>query len=361
MKKVLIITADKTGTGHKSAANALENKLNKLGYKVKQVNGFKTSGKLGTFMENSYLKITPTVPLFFYIPYLISQLIPNVIHNYFYLICKKNMKKEIIDYNPDLIISVHPLYNKAISKILYKEKLDIPYYLDVIDLVDPPKLWFNKDANMVFVPTNEIKNDYIKRGIKENKLIVSGFPIRDDIKKRKKPKKIKNKINILIVNPSINIFKTLIYIKEVSKLRNVSINVICGKDKRMYKTLLLEKKLHRLNNNVKIYEFVKNMNVFLDKAHILLTKAGPNMILEGVKSGTTVVVTGHIKGQENRNYEYIIRNDFGFKCENPHKIYYKLKDFIDSGKIYECLNNVLNEEASNGTEIISKSIKKTIK
>lgn len=361
MKKVLIIMANKTGTGHKSAANALEIRLNKLGYKVKQIDGFETSGKIGIFLENSYLKITTTIPLFFYIPYLISQLFPNLIHNLMYQSCKRKMKKEILNYNPDLIISVHSMYNKAITKLLYKEKIDIPFYLGVIDLINPPKLWFNKEADLIFVPTNEIKDDYIKKGINKSKLIVSGFPIRDDIKKRNKAKKIKNKINILIVNPSINIFKTLIYIKEVSKLRNTTINVICGKDKRMFRTLKLEKKLKRLNNNVKVYEFVKNMNTFLDKSHILLTKAGPNMILEGVKSGTTVVVTGHIKGQENRNYEYVIKNDFGFKCENPNKIYHKLKEFIDSGKINDCLQNVLNADCSNGTEIITKEIKKTIK
>ena len=30
----------------------------------------------------------------------------------------------------------------------------------------------------------------------------------------------------------------------------------------------------------------------------------PNMILEGARSATAIVVTGHIKGQENKNYEY---------------------------------------------------------
>lgn len=361
MKKVLILTADKTGTGHKSAANAINKKLDKLGYDVKQLNCFKTSGKIGTLLENSYIKVTTTIPLLFYIPYLISQHFPNLIHNFIYISCHKKMKNEILEYNPDLIISLHPMYNKAITKILYKEKLDIPFYVDVIDLVNPPKLWLNNHANAIFVPTKDIKDDYIKKGINKNKLIVSGFPIRDDIKKRKKPKVIKRKINILIVNPSINVIKTIKYVKEVAKIRNTDISVICGKDKRMYRALTLEKKLKQIPDNVKIYEFVKNMNTFLDKAHILLTKAGPNMILEGLKSGTTIVITGHIKGQENGNYEYVVKNNFGFKCENPNKIYYKLKEFIDNKKIEDCLDNVLKSDCSNGQDIIGKYIKENIK
>ena len=44
------------------------------------------------------------------------------------------------------------------------------------------------------MPTNEVKEDYIRKGMDANKLFVSGFPIRDDIKRRKTPKEIKDKM-----------------------------------------------------------------------------------------------------------------------------------------------------------------------
>ncbi len=37
------------------------------------------------------------------------------------------------------------------------------------------------------------------------------------------------------------------------------------------------------------------MHEFLNNSHIILTKAGPNMMIEALKSITAVVVTGHIE------------------------------------------------------------------
>ena len=356
MKKIMILTAERTGTGHKSAANAIEKRLKIHGYDIKQIDCFDMMGKLGQSMENCYIPLTTKKPWMFYIAFKFSQTFPNIMHYLIYKKSKKRFLKEIKEYNPDLIITVHSMFTKAISHLLKKEKLNIPFYIDVIDLVKPPNVWFDENADIIFVPTKEVKEDYINKGYDANKIIVSGFPIRDDIQRRTTPKTIDDKINILLVNPSVDLKKNVKYTKEVSKLQNVSVTVICGRDERMYNTLLKEQKSGNISENVKIYSFVKNMNEFLDNSHILLAKAGPNMILEGARSATAIVVTGHIKGQENYNYEYVTKNNFGFKCEDPNKIYDQLNEFINSKKLDECLTNVLKSECNNGAEIIADYI-----
>ena len=356
MKKIMILTAERTGTGHKSAANAIEKKMNSLGYETKQIDCFTMMGKKGQVLENSYIPVTTKQPMVFYFTYQFSQFFPNVVHSLVYANFRKRFKKEIEDFKPDLIISVHSMFTKSISFFLKKEGLDIPFYINVIDLVKPPKVWFDRKANVLFVPTDEVKEKYIKKGIDESRLIVSGFPIRTDIKKRNAPKEIKNKVNILLVNPSVKLRKNIKFTKEVSRLKNVSVSVICGRDKKMYKTLTKQQNLGKISKNVNIFEFVNNMNEFLENSHILLAKAGPNMILEGARSATAIVVTGHIKGQENKNYEYVVKNKFGFKCENPKKIYSELNNFINNGHLQDCLKNVLNAKCNDGAEIIANYI-----
>lgn len=356
MKKIMILTADKTGTGHKSAANALENRLTQLGYDVKQINSFKMMGKFGEWQENVYIPVTTTFPRLYYIGFLWSQMFPNSLHFLMYVNEKKRLLHEINEFKPDLIITVHSMFTKSISRLIEKNNLKIPFYVDVIDLVNPPNVWFDPKADMNFLPTEEIKTNYIKKGIPENKLIVSGFPIRDDIERRTVAKTIDGKINILLVNPSVKLRKNIKYLKEVSKLDNTSITFICGRDERLYKTLIKKQNIGEISKDIKIYSFVKNMNEFLDNAHILLAKGGPNMLLEGARSGTAIVVTGHIMGQENENYQYVTKNGFGFKCENPSKIYEMLNEFINSKKLDECLQNVLKADCNNGAEIITNYI-----
>ncbi len=356
MKKVMILTAEKTGTGHKSAANAIEKRLNNLEYETKQINCFTMMGKIGALLENSYIPITTRFPLLFYIPFLLTQICPNAMHFLIYLKSKKGLKKQINEFNPDLIISVHSMFTKSISHFLKKQKLNIPFYINVIDLVNPPRVWFDKNADAIFVPTEDVKQNYIKNGIDENKLFVSGFPIRDDIKRRTTPKEIGDKVNILLVNPSVNLKKSIQYVKEVSRLKKASVTVVCGRDERMYNTLIKEQLSGNISKDVKIYGFINNMNELLENSHIVLAKAGPNMILEGAKSATAVVITGNIKGQENNNYQYIVKNNFGFKCDNPNKIYDKLNAFILSSELEECLKNVLKADCNNGAEFIANYI-----
>ena len=356
MKKILILTSEKTGTGHKSAANALEKQLKELNYDVKKIDCFKTMKKTGKLLEDSYIPITTKFPLIFYMVFLFSQIFPDFISFFMYLKSRKKLKKEFLDYKPDLIISNHPLFTKSVSHLLKKEHLSIPFFIDVIDLVNPPKTWLDKNADVIFVPTNKIKELYLKKGIDANKIVVSGFPIRSDIIKRSTPKSIVNEINILLVNPSVSLSKNIHYVKEVSRIENANINVICGLDTKLYNKLKKEQNLGKISPKVKIYSFINNMNDFLEKSHILLTKAGPNMILEGARSGTAVVITGYIKGQENENYEYVVDNNIGFKCDNPRNIYVKLDEFIKSKKLDECLKNVISADCNDGVKIISDYI-----
>ena len=167
---------------------------------------------------------------------------------------------------------------------------------------------------------------------------------------------IVNEINILLVNPSVSLRKNIQFVKEVSRIKNANINVICGRDKKLYNKLKKEQGHGHISQKVKIYSFVNNMNEFLGNAHILLTKAGPNMILEGARSGTAIVITGYIKGQENENYEYVVDNNFGFKCDNPRNIYVELNNFIKSKKLDECLKNVISADCNDGAKIISDFI-----
>ena len=359
VKKVLILTSYKTGSGHKSSSNAIEKKLNDAGYDTRQVDIFPLMGKTGNLAEESYIPITTRTPYLFYATEKFSDIAPSVIHTTVYQKLKNSLLAEINSYNPDLIISVQVIATKAVSKILKENNLNIPFYVGVIDLINPPKMWMDKNADMTFVPTEEIRKYYIENGFAQDKVLVSGFPVRDDIILRNTPKEINNRVHILMVNTSTNLKKNIRFVQEVSRLENITIYFICGLDKRLYRTLC-EMKFNGEIDNIEIYDFVNNMNEFLAHAHIILTKAGPNVITESIRSDTAIVVTGHIKGQENHNYEYVVDNGYGLKCEDPDEIYDVLYDFINTDKLKTCLDNIVRHEIGNGAEFIAEYVHNNI-
>lgn len=353
--------SERTGTGHKSSANAIENKLNAVGgFEVKQLDCFKTMGKNGEKMENCYIPLTTKHPFIWKMSHSFSQHFTNTLHQYIYNRCKKQMLKEILDFKPDLIISDQCMFTKAISKLLKKNNLNIPFMIAVIDLVNPPHVWRDKNADVLFLPTEKVQQQYLKLGFKPEQLVVSGFPIREDIPVRTQPKQVGNTTNILMVNPSINLKKNIKFVCKTAELNNVKIDFVCGRDERLLNKLTHLKNAGTLPHNVNIYGFISNMNELLMNAHILLTKAGPNMLLEGTRSGTAVVVTGHIPGQEAHNYKYITENHYGERCENPNKIFALLSKMIEPSTLQQYLNNVVTTKYNNGAEVIAKTIIKTL-
>ena len=358
MKRVMILTSEKTGNGHRQAANAIEKHLLPLGYEIKKVNCFTKMGKMGVSMENSYIPITTKKPWLWKMAHSFTQIFTDIMHWFIYHKSKRGLLEEIKEFQPDLIISVHCMFTKAVSKLLKKNNLKIPFMVNVIDLVNPPKVWRDKRADMSFLPTQEVKKQYIKLGFDENKLVVSGFPIREDIKILTEPKAIKDKVNILMVNPSVNLKKNLQFVKEVAKIKNANVRIVCGMDKCLFEALEKEKQNNPQIKNVEVLGFVTNMNELLADCHILITKAGPNMILEGTRSGSAVVCSGHIPGQEARNHEYITKNEYGIQCENPNKIYDAVTHMIESGNINQYLKNVLKADCNDGAKIIAENIDK---
>ena len=91
----------------------------------------------------------------------------------------------------------------------------------------------DKNADITFVPTDVIRDDYIMKGFDPRRVLTSGFPVRDDIVVLNKPKTVDQHVNILMVNTSTDLKKNIKFVKEVSRLDNVSIKFICGLDKRL--------------------------------------------------------------------------------------------------------------------------------
>ncbi|MBQ7973558.1 MAG: hypothetical protein IJ295_01205 [Clostridia bacterium] len=356
MSKVLILMAERTGTGHKSAANAIERNLVAKGVTVKQLNCFPLMGKVGVNMENCYIPLTTKHPAIWKIAHSAQQMFPDIVHNFIYSRLKKTLLNEIKEFQPDVIISVHCMITKAVSKLLRKNDLKIPFLINVIDLVNPPKVWRDKRAQMSFLPTEPVRQQYLRLGFKPEQLIVSGFPIREDIVIRTEPKKVTENVRILMVNPSINLKKNLQFVRELAQIERAEIKFVCGRDERLYNALNQEKANNPQLNKVEIFGFVKNMPELLDWAQILLTKAGPNMLLEGTRSGTAVIVTGHIPGQEAQNYQYITANQCGARCENPNKIKALVQSWIDTNTLQTYLVNALQAGGNDGTQIIADYI-----
>ena len=135
-KKILILTSYVTGHGHKSITNALEEELKKRDdVEFKSVEAFEFGGKFGVRIGKLYAPIIRTSEDMWKFIFKLSAKDPNSVRKTVRQLMKNKFYKLIDEYQPDLVLSVHPAFTSAVIDLLHRRKLKIPFVTLVADFI----------------------------------------------------------------------------------------------------------------------------------------------------------------------------------------------------------------------------------
>jgi processive 1,2-diacylglycerol beta-glucosyltransferase len=354
-KRILILTTKKGG--HRGSSDAVKNALFALNPDA-DINAVDAMacypGYNGKDDEKGYVAFTTQFRFFWKLFFEFTSFFKGFSNLILYKTIFKRFKKMISEYKPDIILSVHPCFVGSVRKCLKRLKLKIPLYTCIIDLVKHSRLWHDNKCDITFVPTVQMYDSLLKKGFKKENLVHSGFPINEKFNAvNKNPKTQISVPNVLMVSPSLKRDKVTLKLILAALKHNVILTVVTGSDEKLKK--YLDKRLHG-TPNVTVLGYVSDMDKRLSNADLLIAKAGPNMILEAVKMCVPILITGNILGQEEKNYQYIVENQYGLKCGSPKKLSAALDLLFKND--YELLKRFSNAEQScadlAGAQVVAK-------
>lgn len=328
-KTVLILTAQ-FGAGHISAANALRDYIleqdntcniiiqNFISASIPHMN--KPMVKL---YENN-TKYTPGLYNYYY--YLKKSFYSK--NNLSHKLYAPKLIEYILDKKPDLIISTFPLAAGCVHnfKVKYPD-IDIPTLTVVTDVVDSLE-WIYPDTSMYFVPSCEIRNRFVQKGISPKCIKATGVPINKSFYADEKIH-IPNKYRILLLGGGRGLFDVdndfMYWIDEFIKdcPGNIEITIVTGKNVKLYKYLTEKKPL----SNIKVLGYVNDMHNLIKNYDFMITKPGGATLFEGIHSQTPVIVKVPKVGQEIENAKFIIDKGIGFvytDTDDLKNVFYKL-------------------------------------
>eukprot|EP00539_Tryblionella_compressa_P014921 CAMPEP_0178853776 /NCGR_PEP_ID=MMETSP0746-20121128/22437_1 /TAXON_ID=913974 /ORGANISM="Nitzschia punctata, Strain CCMP561" /LENGTH=679 /DNA_ID=CAMNT_0020519633 /DNA_START=139 /DNA_END=2179 /DNA_ORIENTATION=+ len=100
------------------------------------------------------------------------------------VMCERSIRKRIKSYNPDVVVSVHPLQTSvpilSCAKISHETGKHLPMFTVVTDLGSAHRTWFAPGMEKMFVGSKQIFKLARERRIPEEKLVLVGLPIRHD-------------------------------------------------------------------------------------------------------------------------------------------------------------------------------------
>lgn len=337
-KKVLILMSD-TGGGHRASAEAIKAAFNQEFGDDYQV-----------FITDLWTDHTPWP--FNQLPRSYSFLVkhgslwrmtyyasaPRLVHQPHFAATStfiaREVAKGIMKYQPDIIISVHPLMQHVPLRILRAKGLleKIVFTTVVTDLSTCHPTWFHKLVTRCYCPTTEVATRAAKAGLKPSQIKVYGLPVRPSFVKPVRSKdELKREFGMDEYLPAVLLMgggegmgpieATALALGNALYDENAGepigqILVICGRNKK------LANRLQSINWKipVQVKGFVTRMEECMGACDCIITKAGPGTIAEAMIRGLPIILNDYIAGQEVGNVPYVVENGCGKFSKSPKQI-----------------------------------------
>ncbi|KAJ6741928.1 MONOGALACTOSYLDIACYLGLYCEROL SYNTHASE 3 CHLOROPLASTIC [Salix viminalis] len=334
-KNVLILMSD-TGGGHRASAEAIRDAF-KLEYGdeyriiVKDVWKEYTGWPLND-MERQYKFMVKHVQLW---KVAFHSTSPRWIHSCYLAAIAAYYAKEVeaglMEYKPDIIISVHPMMQHIPLWVLKWQGLQkkVIFVTVITDLNSCHPTWFHPGVNRCYCPSTEVAKRAALDGLEDSQIRVFGLPIRPSFARAVLSKdELREELELDPSLPAVLLMgggegmgpvkKTALALgeslfdKELGKPLGQLI-IICGRNKVLKSTL----ESHEWTIPVKVRGFETQMEKWMGACDCIITKAGPGTIAEALIRGLPIILNDYIPGQEKGNVPYVVDNGAGVFTRSP--------------------------------------------
>lgn len=349
---ILILTSN-TGGGHLKATEAIYEhiKYKNLDYNVKIINTLDNiNPSFNKLITSFYTECVKKYPDLFGKIYYYSEE-NHVSINIFNLILKNLAKKLlpiILDFKADIIISTHPFSTQMVSYLKKLKNIPNVKLINLLTDYAPHKFWIYDNVDAYITASEQMVDDMIQRGVNKNLIYPIGIPVSVDFLKPYDKKEVLNSIGfgedrftILIMSGSmgveyvIKIFNLLITIN-----RKLQIIIVTGSNQYLYK------KFNTIISNYSgnfieflLLGFTKEVSKYMRVSDVIITKPGGLTLTEAIFSELPIVFFDAIPGQEEKNADFIIKNNIGMRITKRQESIDKFVELIDNPKILDLFKN----------------------
>jgi 1,2-diacylglycerol 3-beta-galactosyltransferase len=256
-----------------------------------------------------------------------------------YLYVRPHLLRLLAEHPADAIVSVHPLFNHCVNWTMRELGLRRPYVTVVTDLWTAHAFWFYPHVTHVIVPTEGARRRGIGYGVPPGRITVRGLPVARRFTEalRQAPDRAavrarlglaaEGRVVLLAgggdgMGPLFDTARAL-----DATLPAAQLVVINGRNAALRERLLTQ----TWRRPVRVEGFVTNMPEWMAAADVLVTKAGPGTITEGLLSGLPLVLIGKVPGQEDGNVDFVVGSGVGAWEPQPARAAATLRAWLEPG------------------------------
>ncbi len=325
MKRILILTAA-FGEGHNSAARGIRHGLAQVSNGAAQVEVHDlfadTYGPLNDWVREAYLGLINHVPQAWATVYRRldrqKSYTPNI-KPFFTL--KKELRKLLGRFDPDVILSVYPAYPHMLDEMLglsgqsYSKRVVV-----ITDSLSVNAIWYRGSADYYLLPNERSAAVLHHAGIAPEKTKTFGFPVSPEFAEpgvlRQPPSTENGRRVLYLVNAHRSHAPELVL--RLAAIKGIQLTVAFGRDRRLRKAI--ERIRSVSPHRFELVGWSEELPRLLRFSHLLISKAGGATVQEAIAAGCPMIVNHMIPGQEEGNARYLLETNSGTIATTDHAI-----------------------------------------
>ncbi len=326
MARILILSTS-AGAGHNRAAEALHEwaRTRFTGLETTWVDSLKYTNRLfARLYERSYVWMAGRTPSLWGFLYEHSGHHPERrIHKVVELhdrLAYRKLMQNVEEFRPDAVLCT----NFLPVHVLLAKRVEVPVYVVVTDH-DVHGLWVDPRAAGYFVASEEVKVLLSRRGYPADRVRVTGIPIHP-VFAREAPRPASGRPSVLVMGGGFGMGPM---VEAVGRLLEIDLPfrlvVAAGKNEK------LRRKLDAASRGrAEVHGFVTNIQDFMDRSHLIVTKAGGLTVSECLARGLPMVLVAPIPGQEEYNADYLLERGAAVKARTLEVLDFKVRELLEN-------------------------------
>jgi 1,2-diacylglycerol 3-beta-galactosyltransferase len=270
---------------------------------------------------------------------------------------RERLKDVFHQYDPDVIVSVHPLLNHAALRARTDARMaHVPIVTVITDLGRVHEGWLLPEADLTIVPAREVYRRAIERGVPPERLRLCGHPIHpkfEDVSATQSELRTKlelpqNTTVVLLMAGGEGGGKLLPTTLALAKARlPMHLVVVTGRNAALRSRL--EELAPSLPTPMSVLGFRNDIPELMRACDLLVTKAGPGTLAEASVAQVPVVVYDYVPGQERGNLDWVRSNGVGVVALSTQAVLASVSEIVLNGEHLAALRTQLKDVATLGS------------
>lgn len=331
--KIMILFAS-YGDGHIQVSRALKNKFAEQGINnVIELDLFAEAHPLiNSVTKYAYIKSYHIAPfLYGWVYYRTKEMNHDTIFGeWFHSFGIQKLTSIVNEVQPDLVINTFPVL--IMPQLRKKTGIFIPTFNVITDFTLHHR-WVHREIDKYYVATEDLKHSIVENGVPDDRIIVSGIPLRDSFEQpvdvmsaRQKYHLDPGKKTVLVMAGAYGVLQRLKKVcQTILSAPNTQIILVCGKNRTLLRDMNHQFSCHP---NIRIFGFIEDIHELMAVSSCVLTKPGGITLSEAISANLPIILYRPVPGQEKDNAHYLAEKGAAMVIEHTNKLGREIKALL---------------------------------